>query len=120
MGLLNGAVSVGGLIGSYLSSLLLSHFSRRNCLLLLDFCSIIAGILIFIPNFYTFLVFRGFQGICAGAFTSISPLIIKEITPLEVLGKMGSFSQLNLGFGVFFGQLLSYILKKWTGDESGE
>jgi hypothetical protein len=28
-GLLNGAVSAGGLIGSYLSSLLLHHLSRR-------------------------------------------------------------------------------------------
>jgi hypothetical protein len=27
--------------------------------------------------------------------------------------------QFNISFGVFFGQFLSYILKKITGDESG-
>lgn len=59
------------------------------------------------------------QGICVGAFSSISPLIIREICPRELSGMMGNFSQLNLTVGVFFGQFLSYVLKKWTGDESG-
>lgn len=78
------------------------------------------GILIYIPNFYAFLALRVVQGICVGAYSSIMPLIIKEISPLEISGMMGNFSQLNLTIGVLFGQFLSFILKKWTGDESGE
>jgi putative Mn2+ efflux pump MntP len=46
--------------------------------------------------------------------------MIKEISPLEISGMMGSFSQLSLTVGVFFGQFLSYVMMKWTGDESGE
>jgi MFS family permease len=75
----------------------------RKCLLYLDFCSIFVGILLYIPNFYSFLACRVVQGGCAGAFSSIVPLIIKEISPLEISGMMGNFPQMGLGFGVFFG-----------------
>ena len=78
------------------------------------------GLLIFIPNFYTFIAFRIGQGLCIGACSSIAPLYLKEITPIEVSAMIGNFSQLSLGFGSFFAQFLSYILKKWSGDESGE
>jgi MFS family permease len=119
-GVLNGVVSIGGLIGCLLSSFIIRNFSRRNCLLVLDGCSLVFGFLIFIPNLYAFVIFRIGQGLCVGAFSSIAPLYLKEITPIEVSGMIGNFSQLSLAFGTFFVQFLSYILKKITGDESGE
>lgn len=118
-GILNGVVSIGGLIGCLCSSFIIDHFSRRNCLLFLDACSIVAGLLIFIPNLYTFILFRIAQGLCIGAGSSIAPLYLKEMTPIEVSGMFGNFSQLSLGIGTFFAQFLSYILKKISGDESG-
>jgi MFS family permease len=118
-GIINSVVSVGGLIGCLCSSFIINNFSRRNSLLFLDVCSIVAGLLIYIPNLYTFILFRIAQGLCAGACSSIAPLYLKEITPIEVSGMFGNFSQLSLGIGTFFVQFLSYILKKITGDESG-
>lgn len=119
-GILNGVVSIGGIIGCLCSSFIINHFSRRNCLLFLDACSIVFGLLIFIPNLYTFIIFRIAQGLCVGACSSIAPLYLKEITPIEVSGMFGNFSQLSSGFGTFSVQFISYILKKITGDESGE
>lgn len=92
----------------------------RQCLIIANIFSIVFGGLIYIPHFYTFITFRFMQGLCVGVFSSLSPLIIKEISPLEISGMMGNFSQFNLTGGVLFCQILSYVLKKATGDTSGE
>lgn len=54
-----------------------------------------------------------------GALGSIIPMMIKEISPIEISGALGSFSSLNISIGVFMGCLVSYILIKITGDVSG-
>lgn len=69
---------------------------------------------------YSLIFFRILQGVCVGALSSISPLIIKEISPLEISGIIGNLNQFSLVISIFFGELLSYIFKKCSGDESGE
>ena len=77
------------------------------------------GWLIFIQNFPMLVICRLFQGICVGFFTSMVPLIINEISPLELTGAVGTYTQLNILLGVFFGCISPYILLKITGDSSG-
>lgn len=74
--------------------------------------AIIFGILIMIKNPYTFFVCRFMQGMCTGFYSAIAPLIIKEFSPTEIAGTLGTFNQLLVGFGVFFACLLQLILKK--------
>ncbi len=52
------------------------------------------------------------QGMCTGFYSAIAPLIIKEFSPTEIAGTLGTFNQLLVGFGVFFACLLQLILKK--------
>jgi hypothetical protein len=54
-----------------------------------------------------------------GIYSSLASLIIKELSPTEISGTLGSYTQLNVCFGVFFGCIFSYILKKITGDDKG-
>lgn len=49
----------------------------RNNLLLNNLVASVFGLLIFIPNFFTFLVFRFGQGVCVGIFSGLAPLIIR-------------------------------------------
>lgn len=79
----------------------------------------IVGALIYIENFYSLLFFRLCQGIFVGIYSSLASLIIKELSPTEISGTLGSYTQLNVCFGVFFGCIFSYILKKITGDDTG-
>jgi hypothetical protein len=53
-------------------------------------------------------------------YSAISPLIINELVPSEISGSLGSFTQLFVSFGVFFGCIFAYALKKITGDETGK
>ena len=77
------------------------------------------GGLIFIENFYSLLIFRLLQGIAVGLYSSVTPIIIKELSPVEISGQLGSYTQLNIAFGMFFGCLFAYILSQITGDDTG-
>lgn len=80
----------------------------------------IVGLLIYIKYFPTLVFFRICQGFCVGFFSAIAPLIVKELSPNEISGTLGSYTQLNVCLGVFTGCIFAYILKKATGDNSGE
>ena len=55
-----------------------------------------------------------------GAYSSVAPLMIKELSPTEISGTLGSYAQLLVTIGVFFGCIFKYILFKITGDNTGE
>lgn len=78
----------------------------------------IVGALIYIQYFPALVFFRICQGFCVGFFSAIAPLIIKELSPTEISGTLGSYAQLNICLGVFTGCIFTYILKKITGDET--
>lgn len=72
--------------------------------------------MIYIENYYTLLLFRFCQGFCVGVYSALAPLIIKELSPNEISGTLGTYAQLNVCGGVTFGCILTYVLKKITGD----
>lgn len=59
------------------------------------------------------------QGMCAGIFSAVVPLIIKEIAPFELSGFFGVFQQLFITAGIFFGSILVFILTSITDDKTG-
>lgn len=125
-GILNGCIPVGALIGAFFSSLFIRKLSRRytppnsrKCLLTLNACAFVVGGLLYIQNFYTLVFFRLLQGFFVGAYSALASLLIKELAPKEISGTLGSYTQLNVFFGLFFGCFLAYLLKKITGDNTG-
>ncbi len=87
---------------------------------MVNFFALLVGGLIYIENFYTLLIFRFFQGVCVGIYSALIPLMIDELSPKEIRGYLGSFTQLNVSFGVLFGCVFAYALKKITGDLTGK
>lgn len=76
-GLLIGCVPIGGGLGAFLSYYLLKRFSRKSSILIVNCFAFIIGLILYIPNAYIFLFVRFCQGICAGLFSSITPLMMK-------------------------------------------
>lgn len=89
----------------------------RTCLLIINVFAFIVGALIYVPSFPILVIGRVCQGFCVGFYSAIIPLIIKEISPTEISGTLGSYSQLNVCLGVFTGCFFVYLLKKITGNE---
>jgi MFS family permease len=74
------------------------------------------GGLLFIRNVFTLMIFRVIQGMCVGVFSALAPLVVKEISPIEISGTLGTAVQLNISFGVLFAYVLNYSLKKIMND----
>lgn len=72
--------------------------------------ALLAGSLIFIQNYYSLILMRLFQGMCVGFYSAIANLIVKELSPTEISGTMGTFPQLNVTLGVVFGCFFRYLL----------
>lgn len=53
---------------------------------------------------------------CVGVFSALAPLVVKEISPIEISGTLGTAVQLNISFGVLFAYVLNYSLKKIMND----
>jgi MFS family permease len=77
------------------------------------------GGLIFIPTFYSLFVFRLCQGIAMGLYSSMVPIIIKELAPVEISGPLGSYTALSIAFGMFLAPIFAYVLSFITNDETG-
>ena len=84
----------------------------RQSLLVLNAIAIVVGCMLYIENFYSLLLFRVLQGFVVGAYSAITPLYINEISPVEISGTLGSYTQLLVCFGCFFASFFAYILKK--------
>lgn len=76
------------------------------------------GGLLYIPNIYCLIFFRLCQGFCVGVFSTVSALTVKELAPVEISGTLGALLETNLCVGNLVAYLVSYCLKKITGDLS--
>lgn len=54
---------------------------------------------------------RFLQGVCVGLFSTLTPLVIKEIIPVEVSGMLGSLYMTS----IILGSLIAYILPTIAG-----
>lgn len=80
-------------------------------MMLFDVVVIIGCLFTSIENFFAILIGRFIEGIAAGANTSIVPLYVNEITPLQISGKMVSKKKNLINFKEF--QKLITIFKRF-------
>lgn len=118
-GFLTFCVPLGGLFGSLLSSYFLKNVSRRNSILYINYAAFLIGCLIFFADLKLYMILRVCQGMCAGLFSAIVPLLIKETTPFELSGVFGAFQQLFITIGIFTACFLSFILSQIYNDPTG-
>ena len=87
-----------------------NYFSyRRNCFLLINAIYVVLTFGLMIKNVYTLIICRLIQGCLSGVFSSLVPLYIKEFSPLELNGKMGTFYQMLNVLGLSIAFFVSYI-----------
>jgi MFS family permease len=83
------------------------------------FCFAI-GCLIYVQNFPTLIICRFCQGLGTGFFTAVAPLMVRELSPNEIAGALGSYTELNICLGVLIGCIAPYSMVKITGDETAK
>lgn len=109
-GVLNGLIPGGACVGAIVAKRLIHVFSRRQFILFVNAVAFAAGCLIYIQNEISFIIIRIIQGICIGFYTSIVSMTIAEISPVEISGSTGAFTQIFASMGVATSYLFYYIL----------
>lgn len=109
-GILTGCIPFGALLGALLGKKLIHVFSRRNFILVINVTALIAGSLLYITEMESFIIMRIIQGACIGMYTAIIPMTISEISPIEISGTTGAFTQIFCSIGTTSAYLFYYIL----------
>jgi SP family xylose:H+ symportor-like MFS transporter len=110
---------IGCIIGSALSGLFASGLGRKKSLLIASFLFMIASLGAAYPEFLffqkgesslgvliAFNIYRILGGIGVGLASAICPMYIAEIAPAEIRGKLVSWNQ----FAIIFGMLIVYFV----------
>ncbi len=109
-GILTGCIPFGALFGALLGKKLIHVFSRRQYMLFINAWALIAGALLYITEMQCFIIMRIIQGACIGMYTSLVPMTISEISPIEISGSTGAFTQIFCSIGTTTAYLFYYIL----------
>ena len=67
-----------------------------------NIAALVFQVILLVDNVYLFLVCRLFQGAFSGLFMSVCPIYIREVTPLEIQGSYGAFTQLFILVGIVY------------------
>lgn len=93
-------LALGSIFGCFGCGIILSVLSRKNSFILSDLIGIfgvLLGIFINIPTLY---ISRFILGIVTGLNTTLVPLYIKEYTPIQLRGTIGSLNAICINLGL--------------------
>jgi len=124
-GFLIASALIGCVIGGASAGFISKSMGRKNGLLIAAVAFFISAIGAWKPeafnvfgteDAYSFVIFRIIGGIGVGIASMISPMYIAEIAPANVRGKLVSFNQ----FAIIFGMLLIYFVNYFIAQQGNE
>ena len=117
---------IGCVIGGAAAGFISKSFGRKNGLVISAICFFLSAIGAWRPetfNFfgtldvYSFVIFRIVGGIGVGIASMISPMYIAEIAPAGVRGKLVSFNQLAIIFGMLVIYFVNYFIARQGNEQ---
>ena len=116
---------IGCVIGGSLAGFISKSFGRKNGLIISAVAFFLSAVGAWKPeafnvfgtlDVYSFVIFRIIGGIGVGIASMISPMYIAEIAPANVRGKLVSFNQ----FAIIFGMLVIYFVNWFIAKQGDE
>lgn len=116
---------IGCIIGGALAGFVSKSLGRRNGLLVAALAFLVSAIGAWHPEWfngfgtldvYAFVIYRIIGGIGVGIASMISPMYIAEIAPARVRGRLVSFNQ----FAIIFGMLVIYFVNYFIARQGNE
>lgn len=109
-GLLVASLSIGGLIGAYLSAYLSDAYGRRTTVIIAALLFIAgAGLSGIAQDLYVLTFARSLIGMGIGLSSMAGPQYVSEIAPRKIRGRLLGAFQFMISFGVLIGYLTNLI-----------
>ena len=124
-GFLIASALIGCVIGGASAGFISKSLGRKNGLMIAAILFLLSAVGAWRPevfnvfevqNAYSFVIYRILGGIGVGIASMISPMYIAEIAPANVRGKLVSFNQ----FAIIFGMLLIYFINYFIAQQGNE
>lgn len=113
--------AIGGMVGGFIGGMVADRFGRKGGLLLNNVLGITGGSLMWcakVANSYEMLICgRLIIGINCGLNTSLVPMYVSEISPLNLRGGLGTVNQLAVTVGLLLSQVLG--IEQILGNSEG-
>jgi len=101
----------GCVIGAVFAGVLNDRLGRRKVLILSAIAFLVSAIGTALPNtLTTFIIFRFIGGMGVGAASMTGPLYIAEISPARIRGRMVSWNQFAIIFGIVAVYFVNYFI----------
>ncbi|ODV62942.1 general substrate transporter [Ascoidea rubescens DSM 1968] len=114
IGMATSIFSIGGLIGSVFASSLSDKLGRKGSSFINSSFFILGSLVLTFANSLSVLILgRLIAGIGAGTSIVVTPLLINEISPVNLRGFLGSMNQVSINIGILLTQLLAL---SWAND----
>ncbi|KAH3670294.1 hypothetical protein WICMUC_004863 [Wickerhamomyces mucosus] len=114
LGLITSIFSIGGLVSSIYAGAVADKLGRKLTSLINSLIFFIGSLIIaFANNFTVFAIGRFIAGFGAGSGIVVTPLLINEISPNSLKGRLGSMNQVAINLGILLTQVLAI---KWAND----
>ncbi|GAB6021944.1 Solute carrier 2, facilitated glucose transporter member 1 [Chamberlinius hualienensis] len=113
--------AIGGMVGGFLGGAIANRFGRKRGLLLAGVIGIIGASFMatckLLKTFELLIIGRFIIGVNCGLYTSLSPMYVSELAPVNLRGGLGTINQLAVTIGLLLSQILG--LDKILGTENG-
>ena len=111
MGWAASSALVGCIIGCAFAGILSDWLGRKKILIVAAILFAISAIGSAVPDTFTeFIIYRMIGGVGVGTASMLSPLYIAEISPAHIRGKMVSYNQFAIIFGMFVVYFVNYFV----------
>lgn len=102
---------LGPIFYAFVERYLQAALGIRRIFIAIDTCCLFVQIwILFELRFLNLVIGRVILGIFIGVSTSLVPRYVRIMSPLHIVGKMGTFNQLMQTFGVLFSCLLGFLV----------
>ena len=102
--IVNGTILFGATFGALLVGPFLKY-GRRNVMIWLSVIMIWFTLITLIFNFFALVIGRFGMGLWAGAYGTLCPIILAEISPPQISSTIGTFNQFLSVIGILIGYL---------------
>ncbi len=111
IGLSVSAIILGSIFGNTIAGPMSDRLGRKPALLISSVLFILSALgAALAGNIILFILVRIMGGIAVGIAILIAPILIAEISPPQMRGKLVTFNQLNIVFGVSVAYFSNYII----------